>query len=168
MPQGKQMQYVEVDGELHKECCLCRDFKPVSLFGPAKPYKDGKTRHKSQCRACENAKKLREYHEQKGQRKKRPKAVSYKYQLKTYGVTKEWFLHQFLTQKGECEICKEPLRNPFSDIQEGKDLAVDHCHTTGKVRGILCRSCNVSLGLLKENVETINRAARYLETHGDY
>jgi hypothetical protein len=42
-------------------------------------------------------------------------------------------------------------------------LMVDHCHATGKVRGLLCHNCNRALGLLKDDKSTIRRALEYLE-----
>lgn len=166
MPQGKKVLYKEVNGTLHKECCICKQLKSVVSFGPSKPYKDGTERYKSQCRQCENEKKLKEYHEKRFNRKPRSTSVSYNYQLKGYGVTKEWFLKKYESQKGLCSICRSALRNPFDSKADGKQLAVDHCHTNGVVRGILCRSCNVSLGLLKEDIGVLQRAVDYLS--GDY
>lgn len=56
---------------------------------------------------------------------------------------------------GKCEICG----NPPGDI----NLALDHCHETGKLRGILCRKCNMGLGLLGDSLERIRKAIEYLE-----
>ncbi|MFE5866619.1 endonuclease VII domain-containing protein [Streptomyces virginiae] len=55
-------------------------------------------------------------------------------------------------QGGLCCLC---LRAPA--------VHVDHCHKTGRVRGVLCFNCNVGLGLLKESPDRIRRAAEYLE-----
>lgn len=63
---------------------------------------------------------------------------------------------------GVCEICGEKeligtgLRPPI--------LCVDHCHTSGHVRGLLCRTCNIGLGSFKDNVELLNRAIHYIHT----
>jgi hypothetical protein len=54
-------------------------------------------------------------------------------------------------QDGKCAICREK-----------KKLVVDHCHTTGKVRGLLCGSCNKALGFLKDDSERIARLLDYL------
>jgi hypothetical protein len=42
---------------------------------------------------------------------------------------------------------------------------VDHCHTTGKVRALLCHNCNIALGLLKESVPTLEAMVKYLKHH---
>jgi predicted nucleic acid-binding Zn ribbon protein len=64
-------------------------------------------------------------------------------------------------QDGKCAIC-----NSEGGYQNrpGK-LAVDHCHISGKIRGLLCHRCNTAIGLLKDNIENLNSAIRYLETH---
>ena len=57
-----------------------------------------------------------------------------------------------LAQESKCLIC-----------QEEKLLVVDHCHTEGTVRGLLCHSCNTALGKFKDNVEILERAIKYLK-----
>jgi hypothetical protein len=44
-------------------------------------------------------------------------------------------------------------------------LGVDHCHQTGKVRGLLCRDCNLSIGHMKDSVERLKAAIKYLESN---
>ena len=71
-----------------------------------------------------------------------------------YGVTLEWFEKQSAEQGGACTICGR--------IPKGR-LAIDHDHSTGKVRGLICRSCNRALGLLKDSPEVLKKALAYLE-----
>lgn len=54
---------------------------------------------------------------------------------------------------GKCEICASELAVPY----------LDHCHSTGKVRGILCNACNTGIGFFKDNTETLRAAAAYLD-----
>ena len=56
------------------------------------------------------------------------------------------------SQTGLCVICPE-----------APPVHVDHCHKTGRVRGVLCFNCNAGLGLLRDNPDVMNRAADYLE-----
>lgn len=58
-------------------------------------------------------------------------------------------------QDNKCVICTADFTSP-------KDMHTDHCHTTGKVRGILCQGCNQGIGNFKENPEALRRAADYL------
>ena len=53
---------------------------------------------------------------------------------------------------GPCSICKKDT-----------DKVLDHCHTTGKIRGVLCRQCNQAIGLFRESKELIKQAVRYLD-----
>lgn len=72
-----------------------------------------------------------------------------------YGMTVESWHAMFAAQKGVCAICKQVDSTRIR-------LAVDHDHATGKVRGLLCRNCNVALGLFKDDPIRINEAAGYL------
>lgn len=69
---------------------------------------------------------------------------------KRYGLTAK----QADTMKTECEFCKVTV-----------DLHIDHCHTTGKVRGVLCTNCNRGLGHFQENPALLRLAAEYIEKH---
>jgi hypothetical protein len=59
-------------------------------------------------------------------------------------------------QSGGCAICGTP---PSVD---GRALAVDHCHATGLVRGLLCRACNQGLGIFADDPQRLRKAANYL------
>jgi len=62
-------------------------------------------------------------------------------------------------QEGACAICKQPL------TENKKHLDVDHDHTTGKIRGLLCNSCNRGIGFLKDCPNTLRAAANYIEAY---
>lgn len=82
-----------------------------------------------------------------------------KYQLRDkYGITEEDYQNLLDRQKGLCVICS-------TDKPTGKwkVFAVDHCHHTGHVRGLLCNECNRGMGLLKDNSELLRKAAEYLD-----
>lgn len=63
-------------------------------------------------------------------------------------------------QKGLCAICERH----FSNFK--RRLAVDHCHHTGKIRGLLCASCNSGLGKLQDDIEYLKAAINYLNSTG--
>lgn len=69
-----------------------------------------------------------------------------------YGISSTDYQQMYNSQNGCCAICKEA-----HDL-----LDVDHCHTSGKVRGLLCRNCNHGLGKFKDSVEFLQAAIQYL------
>lgn len=73
---------------------------------------------------------------------------------KKYGISTETYEQMLASQGGVCAICHTK--------PDGKDLAVDHCHTSGKVRGLLCSNCNTALGLFGDDLERMIRARDYL------
>jgi Recombination endonuclease VII len=95
-------------------------------------------------------------------RLKRPKYSSDWYQdyalKRFYGITLDEYRRLLKKQNNACAICKKPERG-----KRFKRLSVDHDHETGKVRGLLCSSCNRSLGLMEEDPKALRAAARYLE-----
>lgn len=77
---------------------------------------------------------------------------------KRFGLSKEEYDSMLETQNSVCAICRKPCST-------GRSLAVDHNHETGIIRSLLCRNCNVSIGLMKEDPELLRAAANYLELH---
>lgn len=82
----------------------------------------------------------------------------------TYGIGADEFLDLFLAQKHVCAICQCVL--VLFTTAEDERAFVDHCHITGKVRGILCRTCNVAVGFLEKNPARTARAADYIAAYG--
>lgn len=80
---------------------------------------------------------------------------------KMYGITLSEYEDMWLRQEGQCKICGLPE----TSVIRGKkiSLAVDHCHATGKIRGLLCHRCNKSLGSFKDDVSLLERAILYLK-----
>ena len=80
-----------------------------------------------------------------------------------YGVTKEWFLEQ---SKNGCNICgrTRETRTKLKGSMESYRLCVDHDHTSGKTRGVLCNSCNTVLGKYFDNQENFNKFLEYKRT----
>jgi hypothetical protein len=78
--------------------------------------------------------------------------------LRVYGITVEQYEEQFRTQGERCVCGREP--------SEGRRLAVDHCHQSGKVRGLLCQQCNTALGKMDDSPQKMRFFADYLERGG--
>lgn len=86
--------------------------------------------------------------------------------LRWYEVSRKFGLDQseyaklFEDQKGVCAICENPETAKRNGVVRA--LAVDHCHDTGKVRGLLCSNCNTALGKFKDNTKVLAKAIKYL------
>ena len=74
-----------------------------------------------------------------------------------YGITLEDYNFLLEDQNKKCKICN-------SDCSTGKSLAVDHNHETGKVRGLLCKNCNIGLGMFFDNIDFLESAVLYLKS----
>jgi hypothetical protein len=75
--------------------------------------------------------------------------------LKRYGLTLDDYTRMFEQQHGQCAICGVKV--------QGERMCVDHDHSTGRVRGLLCRLCNKSLGGFRDSVDLLRKAVAYLE-----
>lgn len=77
-----------------------------------------------------------------------------------FGLSIDDYRELLFLNNGRCHICNKK--------QSGKNLPVDHCHTTGRVRGLLCTPCNTALGLLGDDHKRLMKAAVYLaDAEGD-
>lgn len=79
-----------------------------------------------------------------------------------YGVSLEQAHALLDSQGGQCAICAKPLTMAQADKKAADFSHVDHCHTTGKVRGILCNNCNHGVGKFMDNPDLLRAAAAYL------
>jgi hypothetical protein len=75
--------------------------------------------------------------------------------LRKYGITDEEYLKMLEKQNGVCKLCRRPPNE--------KKFHVDHCHETGRIRGVLCHQCNWYLGVIERDVEILDRIKGYLE-----
>lgn len=71
-----------------------------------------------------------------------------------YNLTEEQYGVMVLQQSNKCLICGDEV-----------DLVVDHDHSTGKIRGLLCHTCNIGLGMFKDNIENLERSIEYLKNN---
>jgi len=109
-----------------------------------------------------------EYQKRMQRKKKQPPLSSRKFALKrVYGLTLEQYDEMLKAQNGGCAICgsKETRIDPRTG--KVKHLSVDHCHTTRKVRGLLCGACNIGLGKFNDDPAVMRIAATYLERDND-
>ena len=112
----------------------------------------GKLGVRSRCRTCHNQ-AMRDYERKRGPEWRRKKT------LHRYGITPQDYNRMFKEQEGKCAICQSTdSEHPTSEL-----LVVDHCHLTGKVRGLLCNTCNRGIGWMREETDRLLNAAVYLE-----
>ena len=72
---------------------------------------------------------------------------------------------EMVDEKGECcEICGAKTGHKSKNGVECR-LAIDHCHKTGKIRGLLCNRCNRGIGYLMDDIQLLKKAIKYLESH---
>ena len=135
-----------------KECKTCNTEKELTEFFACSKTKAG---YRPNCKTCTQEKdKARRQANPEKQRKIRRKA-----HLKAkYGVTPEWLEQRLEELDHKCPLCATP-------IAEGYNLAIDHCHTSGKVRGVLCGKCNQVLGMMDDDSERLIKASKYLNSN---
>lgn len=87
-----------------------------------------------------------------------------KYLRRDYGISLHDYGVKLVEQNGKCAICKQP---ETGKAQNGsvKALAVDHCHATNKVRGLLCERCNKALGYFNDDPELMREAIEYVNKY---
>tara|TARA_R110001632_G_scaffold70241_1_gene163687 strand:+ start:4076 stop:4459 length:384 start_codon:yes stop_codon:yes gene_type:complete len=126
-----------------RECIKCNEVKPDESFQIRK--KNGL--HRYECRPC-----VSEW--QKEYRKNNKELIRLQAAARTYNITIEAAYELYSIK--ECGICNR-------DILNNKSKCIDHCHTTGKVRGILCTQCNTGLGMFKDNKEFLTNAIKWIK-----
>lgn len=84
--------------------------------------------------------------------------------LRKLGLKNEDFLKLKEEHNGLCKICNNP-ETSLSRNGNVRRLAIDHCHSSGKIRGLLCHDCNTMLGKAKDNITILQSAIEYLQSH---
>jgi len=154
-----------------KICTKCKIEKSNNAFVTDKRRPDGLTIWCKTCRSIShkkwyesNSDKAKErkrldriYRKEYYQSPERKKRYRIKYIEKTFGIKYHEYDRMLQEQNSLCAICGEKESSSTC-----KYLSVDHCHTTGKIRGLLCVSCNRGLGMLRDNPDFVEKALNYL------
>lgn len=85
--------------------------------------------------------------------------------LKRYGIGVSDYDRMHTEQEGLCAVCLEPERETDSRIKKTRRLSVDHCHSRGHIRGLLCAKCNQGLGSFRDRIDLLESAIAYLKRH---
>ena len=138
-----------------KACSVCKQEKPLADFWPDRRRKNG---HMARCKACNTlqAKKYRQAHPEHGLKRywSNPQGERERHLVRKYGVTQADYDQMYAAQGGACAICRKTQKRAFD---------ADHDHATGRVRGLLCTSCNRMIGHAGDNAGCLRAAADYLE-----
>ena len=130
-----------------KQCVTCKLTKEKNCFHKHKGLADGL--HK-QCKICRK--------EYATRRKDIIASQQRKYKLKsTFGISSKQYDELLKEQNNLCAICN------IHQSRLKRAMAVDHCHKTGKVRGLLCSNCNTGIGNLRDSIKLLERAIEYLK-----
>jgi len=148
---------IKEDTKPLKICVHCSEEKPFDDFHKnARNKKDGR---QSSCKPCNND-RVRKWQSENPDKfesnwKKQAQAPDYHHRRRArkYGLTVQQLDELLEDAGGVCMICSQPAH---------MYLVVDHCHTSGVVRGILCEKCNQGLGMFKDNPEYLQNAITYL------
>lgn len=157
---GEECRSLYISSLVEKKCTKCFEIKSISEFSKAPETYD---RLSSRCKACVREAWETWYYKDDSARlenarlnRKRYAEIDvsdklHKKKLSKYGLTQIEYEKLVLRSGGLCEICK---KRPFE--------VIDHCHTSGKVRGLLCSMCNRSLGGFKDDVDVLKNAIKYV------
>ena len=131
---------------MNKICTKCKIEKDYSQFHKLKLGKQGLN---PVCNTCRNT-----------QQRANRDLNGYRSQIKyKYGLSYEDYLNLLEKQNGICCGCKNPF---YIDKDSLSIPCIDHNHITGKVRGILCKRCNLALGYVNDNPKTLSNLIEYL------
>lgn len=151
-----------------KFCNACGETKPLEDFYT---YQGAKGRlPRSQCKLCVNKRGAKNQKGRWATPEEKARKAEYRRRCreensaklrrggwKRQGINPDLAEQYFLAHDGKCEICGS---------QSEQVLHVDHCHDTNKIRGMLCRTCNLGLGNFKDSKDLLSKAVAYLTAKG--
>lgn len=139
-----------------KTCTVCKQQKSFSDFYNRKASEDGKA---YRCKVCDNH-AVRQY--RRKNQKNWSQIQKRANRLHKHGITQDQFDKMYIQQNGKCNICNCELDINLPPKDTKRVCVIDHCHTSGTVRGLLCTKCNQALGLFNDNVNSLKKAIQYL------
>lgn len=135
-----------------KWCKWCNRAKSRSEFRRSETYRD---KLNGRCKECQSRRDAEHYLKNK---EHICRQTNDRHLFREFGLTRSQYDTMFEARDGLCGICKRS--------QPEKKLAVDHCHRTGKIRGLLCKHCNMGIGQFGDDPERLIAAATYITKQG--
>lgn len=144
-----------------KTCTRCGETKPYAEFSLSRSATETRSAvYRPWCKVCQ-AEAARQWYRDNTDRARENRR---RHQLSsTYGITQGDYDALLAEQGGVCAICGQDEPAAHGRTGEKFALSVDHCHDTGRVRGLLCQKCNRAIGLLGDDVDLLKKAIYYLE-----
>lgn len=134
-----------------QDCKVCGVRKPYAQYGEDK--RNVVHGRMGTCKTCNLESKRRYLHMRR---------------LKVeFGLTVAQYISMLKAQNYVCAGCNQPETSVDPTYGKVRNLSVDHCHETGRVRGLLCNACNQGLGQLRDSAEILERAISYLKRFED-
>jgi hypothetical protein len=130
---------------IEKTCYVCKETKLVSEF-----YRSNTRYFQRECKKCNRDRKYAWHHTESGKRSSANTKLK-----RRFGVTIEEYEKLLESVGGKCEICGA------INSDNGHRLGIDHDHETGKIRGILCKACNVGIARLQDDPYIMQKAIEY-------
>jgi len=153
-------------------CVSCKLWKSSDDFRSRSRNKDGLEYPRSICKACEaaDAAEHRKEHPDRHAQAKRDweeknhelhEKQLLRSKARVLGLDPKMIVTHFESHHGLCDLCGQP---PTGVKKNGRPrvLAIDHCHTSGEFRGLLCTACNLGLGMFRDDPDLMRRAADYV------
>lgn len=118
------------------------------------------------CRKCQNRKTMDNTAKRRKTDPQKQRLIDKHWRLiRKFNITLDQYYQMLAKQNNCCAICKNPETRIDKRTAELTMLAVDHCHKTQKVRGLLCAKCNQGIGYFNDNIESLESAAQYLKLY---
>lgn len=147
-------------------CCLCHEEKPWTEFEPSKNRRPFGLA--SSCNPCNL--KRKGVVANKWRQKQDPdfiKILDRKKSLSRFNLTIEEYDLMFEKQKGLCAICFNPEDAVHHSTGQVQRLTIDHCHSSNRVRKLLCARCNKGLGMFVDDITRLQNAIKYLQENNN-
>lgn len=160
VPKQRGPRRAPIDLAEPKTCRACGVTKTHADFSLSrKATETSNAVYRSDCKECCSGRALQWFRDNR----ERNKENKHRWNLaNNYGLTPEEYVAMLQEQGGVCAICGEPETKKHGRTGTEFRLAVDHCHGTGRVRGLLCQTCNRVIGLFRDDVERHRKAISYL------